>query len=89
EIHTPQTGIPRGCALSPLLGGSLLYFADMEFNATDNICYARYMDDFIVLTRTRWQLRKCVARLNEYFDWGGFTKLPEKTYTGKLSHGMD
>ncbi len=89
EIHTPQTGIPRGCALSPLLGGSLLYFVDMEFNATEGIYYARYMDDFMVLTRTRWQLRKCVARLNEYFEWGGVTKHPEKTYIGKLSHGMD
>ncbi|MEF9709481.1 reverse transcriptase domain-containing protein [Escherichia coli] len=54
EIHTPETGIPRGCALSPLLAGSLLYHIDADFNATEDIYYARYMDDFILLTQTRW-----------------------------------
>ena len=89
EIHTPETGIPCGCALSPLLAGRLLYHIDADFNATEDIYYARYMDDFILLTQTRWRLRQCVARLSEYFDWGGFKKHPEKTYIGKLSHGMD
>lgn len=28
EIHTPSSGIPRGCALSPLFGGSLLHHID-------------------------------------------------------------
>lgn len=89
EIHTPETGIPRGCALSPLLGGSLLYHIDAEFNATEDIYYARYMDDFILLTRTRWRLRQSVALLNEFLDWGGFKQHPDKTYIGKISHGMD
>ena len=61
----------------------------MEFNAIEDIYYAGYMDNFMVLTRTRWRLRQCVARVNEYFEWGGFTQHPDKTYIGKLSHGMD
>ncbi|EOC3345271.1 reverse transcriptase domain-containing protein [Escherichia coli] len=89
EIHTPETGIPRGCALSPLLGGSLLYHIDAEFNATEDIYYARYMDDFILLTRTRWRLRQSVVLLNEFLDWGGFKQHPDKTYIGKISRGMD
>lgn len=67
EIHTPQTGIPRGCALSPLLGASLLYHIDADFSAMEDSYYARYMDDFMLLTPTRWRLRQCVSRLNHYF----------------------
>lgn len=89
EIYTPETGIPRGCVLSPLLGASLLYHIDADFNAMEDIYYARYMDDFILLTQTRWRFRQCVARLSEYFDWGGFKKHPDKTYIGKVSHGLD
>lgn len=89
EIHTPQTGIPRGCALSPLLGASLLYHIDADFGAMEDSYYARYMDDFMLLTPTRWRLRQCVSRLNHYFEWGGFKQHPDKTYIGRLSHGMD
>ena len=89
EIHTPKTGISRGCSLSPLLGASLLYHVDMGFHSIEDIYYARYMDDFMVLTRTRWRLRQCVVKLNAYFELGGFQQHPEKTYIGRISHGMD
>lgn len=89
EIHTPENGIARGCSLSPLVGASLLYHCDCDFNHTEGIYYARYMDDFMVLTRTRWHLRRCVRRLNEYFDIGGFSIHPDKTYTGRIQHGFD
>ncbi|CSQ83036.1 hypothetical protein AW008_16430 [Shigella sonnei] len=49
----------------------------------------RDMDNFILLTRTRWRLRQSVALLNEFLDWGGFKQHPDKTYIGKISHGMD
>lgn len=81
--------MPRGYALSPLLGASLLYHIDANFNAIEGSYDARYMDDFMVLTPTRWRLRQCVARLNGYFDLGEFKQHPDKTYIGKLSHGMD
>lgn len=72
EIHTPETGMPGGCALSPLMGGSLLYHIDAEFNSKEDIYYARYMDGFILLAGTRWRLRQSVARFNEFPDRGGF-----------------
>lgn len=89
EIHTPLTGISRGCALSPLLGASLLYHVDQDFGAMDDIFYARYMDDFLILTRTRWRLRQCVATLNGYFDRGGFEQHPDKTFIGRVEKGFD
>lgn len=47
------------------------------------------MDDFLVFTRTRWQLRRAVARLAERFDISGFERHPDKTQTGKLEKGFD
>lgn len=55
----------HSCALSPLIGGSLLYHIDQSFREMnpDNVFYVRYMDDFLLLTRTRWQLRRGIAQL--------------------------
>jgi len=62
EICTPVNGIPRGCALSPLVGASLLRHIDGYYRSLnpDEVFYVRYMDDFLLLTRTRWQLRRGV-----------------------------
>lgn len=92
EIGTPGqgiTGIARGCALSPLIGGSLLRHLDGHFGLNKRIFYARYMDDFLFFTTTRWQLRRCVRELHDYFDTGGFQTHPDKTQTGKIEHGFD
>lgn len=85
QIHTPVTGISRVCALRPLIGAALLHHIDGDFaslNQEDNF-YARYMGDFVLLTRTRWQLRRGIVRLADYFDAGGFERHPDKTQTGR------
>ncbi len=91
EIHTPQNGIPRGCSLSPLIGGSLLRHIDSHWPVRpgENYCYVRYMDDFLLLARTRWQLRRGIACLASDFDTGGFARHPEKTQTGRVERGFD
>lgn len=89
EIFTPGHGICRGCALSPLMGAALLYHVDSHFAASQGIFYARYMDDFVLLTRTRWQLRRCVKQLHEFFNLGGFETHPDKTQLGRIEHGFD
>ncbi|MEX3174717.1 reverse transcriptase domain-containing protein [Serratia quinivorans] len=89
EIVTPEKGICRGSALSPLIGGSLLRHVDSYFATREEIFYARYMDDFIFFTQTRWHLRKAVKRLHEFFDVGGFETHPDKTQLGRIEHGFD
>lgn len=89
EFYSPPSGICRGCALSPLIGASLLHHVDSFFNAQEGVFYVRYMDDFLVLTRTRWQLRRCVKRLHEFFDLGGFETHPDKTQLGRIERGFD
>ncbi|CAI0837921.1 Retron-type reverse transcriptase [Serratia quinivorans] len=89
EIVTPEKGICRGSALSPLIGGSLLRHVDSYFATREEIFYARYMDDFIFFTKTRWHLRKAIKRLHEFFDLGGFEAHPDKTQLGRMEHGFD
>ncbi|WP_441254752.1 reverse transcriptase domain-containing protein [Aeromonas sp. A600620] len=89
EFHTPSSGISRGCALSPLIGASLLWHIDADFAARGELYYARYMDDFIVLARTRWRLRDAVRRLNGYLAADGFSQHPAKTWIGRLDRGID
>ena len=85
-FHTPKLGISRGSALSPLLAAFHLYALDKEFadRQGSDWSYARYMDDFVILTRTRWQLRRAVRRLKQWFQHFGFRFHPEKTYIGKI-----
>ncbi|MEZ9362919.1 reverse transcriptase domain-containing protein, partial [Vibrio cyclitrophicus] len=60
-------GIPRGSSLSPLLAAFHLHGMDAYFAEQPGLYYARYMDDFILLTDTRWQLKAAVRRLNQFF----------------------
>lgn len=89
EFHTPERGIPRGCALSPLIGASLLYHVDAALGDDPDLYYARYMDDFIILARTRWRLRRAIATLRGHLAVGGFSLHPDKTQIGKLANGVD
>lgn len=89
EILTPEKGICRGSALSPLIGGSLLRHVDGYFGGREDLFYSLYMDDFIIFTQTRWHLRKAIARLHEFFDLGGVEAHPDKTQMGRMEHGFD
>ncbi|WP_239504309.1 reverse transcriptase domain-containing protein [Serratia marcescens] len=98
EFHTPEAGIARGCALSPLMGALHLYAMDAWFgqqmerakkNGTPGIYYARYMDDVVILAHTRWQLRKQVRALNQFFNEAGFCQHPDKTFIGRTARGYD
>lgn len=84
EFHSPENGICRGCALSPLIGGSLLHHVDSFFASEHELFYSRYMDDFLFLTRKRWPLRRAMKQLYGFFDMGGFERHPDKTRIGKM-----
>jgi hypothetical protein len=57
-------GISRGCALSPLIGAFFLGCLDRQRQAL-GLFYRRFMDDFIVLTTTRWKLKRAVKAVNQ------------------------
>ncbi len=89
EFHTPASGISRGCALSPMLGASLLYHVDADFASCKEVFYVRYMDDFLLMSKTRWALKRAVRRLHEFMQAGGFSLHPDKTQLGRLEKGFD
>ncbi|EAP2593865.1 RNA-directed DNA polymerase, partial [Salmonella enterica] len=89
EFHTPLRGIPRGSALSPLLAAFHLTETDNVFSRNHHVTYARYMDDFLILSPTRWHLRRAVRMLNRHFAQAGFEQHPDKTFIGRVEKGFD
>ena len=83
-----STGISRGCSLSPILGALYLSSLDREFEK-QGVFYLRYMDDILILTKTRWQNRRAVKRLNQCFHRLKVQQHPDKTYIGKIANGFD
>ena len=66
-LHLPDTcrtgrGMVASGGLAPLLGGLSLAPLDHAMvrrqRAGKLSCYVRYMDDIVLLARTRWQLRR-------------------------------
>ncbi len=51
--------------------------------------YLRYMDDIIVLTKSRWQLRRAILCVNQYFERLGLAQHPDKTFIGRIIKGFD
>lgn len=88
-FHTPEKGISRGCPLSPLMGALHLYEMDAHFAKQKHIHYARYMDDVIILAKSRWQLRRHTKRLKQWFSEYGFEAHPDKTQIGRTEKGFD
>ncbi|WP_282252829.1 reverse transcriptase domain-containing protein [Vibrio campbellii] len=84
-----RRGISRGCALSPLLGAFHLYGLDVRLASITGVTYERYMDDFLLLTSSRWVLRRAIRRLNRAFEWLGFIQHPLKTFFGRLHRGVE
>ena len=56
----PDTGkaMVAGGALSPILGGVYLNPLDQIMGQDKRIVYVRYMDDFVVLAKTRWHFKR-------------------------------
>jgi RNA-directed DNA polymerase len=62
----------------------------LDDHFTDKDLYhVRYMDDILILTKTRWQNRKAVKQLNQILNQLKVEKHPDKTYIGKIENGFD
>ena len=88
----PDTGkaMVAGGALSPILGGLYLNPLDQIMGQDKRIVYVRYMDDFVVLAKTRWHLKKAIAQI---FKITTDLKLrlhrKIKCFIGKTTNGFD
>ena len=87
--HTVTKGISLGCPLSPLMGALYLSPLDEAMAALPGIRYTRFMDDWVILAKTRWQLRRAVRVMNEVLARLGLAQHPDKTFIGRVSRGFD
>jgi RNA-directed DNA polymerase len=83
-----EKGISYGCPLSPLMGAIYLKPLD-DALARQDVFYVRYVDDWVVLAKSRWKLRSAVRAANSVLGQLQVEKHPLKTFIGRASHGFD
>jgi RNA-directed DNA polymerase len=86
-------GMVASGGLSPLLGA--LYLTPLD-RRMDRLCkrkglvgYVRYMDDIVLLARTRWELRRAIAALHEEIAALGLRLHRVKRFIGRTTQGFD
>jgi len=82
-------GISRGCPLSPVIAAYYLKALDKMMEDDPRYFYRRYMDDVIVLAKTRWHLRNAVRTVNQHFHQLKVAQAPDKTFIGCIAKGFD
>ncbi|MEH6579730.1 MAG: reverse transcriptase/maturase family protein [Amphritea sp.] len=83
-----QKGISRGCALSPIIAAYYLNALDDRLSVT-GVYYVRYMDDILIMSATRWQLKRAIRLLNQTFNELKIEQAPDKTFIGRIERGFD
>ena len=69
------------------MGGLYLAVLDLRMAQT-GLLYVRFMDDWVILARTRWQLRKAVKLVMQTLSELKVEPHPDKTYIGRVSRGF-
>jgi len=67
-----------------------LYLKPLDDRMAKAGCYyARFMDDWVILSPTRWKLREAVRIVNQTLTELKLEKHPDKTYIRKIEKGFD
>ncbi|HIF9401005.1 TPA: RNA-directed DNA polymerase [Photobacterium damselae] len=77
-----ERGLPRGSALSHVLGNFYLHILDRGFERRVTQHYCRYMDDILVLTAHKGALRRAVATIKDVTHALGLTLAYTKQQVG-------
>ncbi|EHK2924853.1 hypothetical protein J7Y46_004752 [Vibrio parahaemolyticus] len=84
-LSVQSAGLPRGSALSHVLGNFYLHALDLRFEHRPTQHYCRYMDDILVLTDTRGALRRASATIKHQLAQLGLTAAPQKSWIGRAN----
>ena len=77
---TPESGVPQGAVLSPLL--SNLYLSELDHRMADlGYEMVRYADDFVILCRSQEEAEAALQEVKRFVASNGLTLHPEKTRT--------
>jgi RNA-directed DNA polymerase len=71
-----------------LIGAFFLHRLDVAMERL-GLSYVRFMDDVLVLARSRWQLRRAVKVVNQALAALSLEKHPDKTFVGRIERGFD
>jgi len=85
-------GIPKGCSLSPIL--SALYLTRLDQVMTSRrfegkLFYGRFQDDWVILSTSRWALKRAIRQQHEILQQLNLELRPEKTFMGYATKGFD
>ena len=76
---TPETGVPQGAVLSPVL--SNVYLNPLDHRMAElGFQMVRYADDFVILCRTPEEAEAALAEVRRWVEEAGLTLHPEKTH---------
>lgn len=81
---TPETGVPQGAVVSPLLANILLDGLDWTL-AGQGVRFVRYADDFVLLCRDREEAERALALAADWLGANGLELHPEKTRVVDMS----
>lgn len=76
---TPETGVPQGAVLSPVLANAYLNPLDHHM-ARLGYQMVRYADDFVILCRTPEEAAAALTEIRQWVEPHGLTLHPEKTH---------
>jgi len=76
---TPETGVPQGAVLSPVLANAYLNPLDHHL-AKLGFQMVRYADDFVILCRTREEAESALAEIRRWVESHGLALHPDKTH---------
>jgi len=82
-----QRGIPKGCPLSPLMAA--LYLKPLDDEMKKHGFYVRFMDDWVIMVKTKHQLRKMIKLTHKILEKLKLKMHPDKTFLGCIKKGFD
>ena len=92
DVRSTGRGMVAGGSLSPLLGAIYLSPLDTAIEDLREHCdvdYIRYADDFIIMARTRFLLRRAITRMHQVLNDLRLQVHPDKRFIGRSERGCD
>ena len=78
QTWTPESGVPQGAVLSPVLSNVYLNPLD-HLMAEKGFEMIRYADDFVILCRSQFEAEVALEEIREWVSDNGLTLHPTKT----------
>lgn len=87
EVKIPKLGIPRS-SLSPIFGALYLSKLDLVFKQSTGVSYYRFMDDIVILAKTKRQFLNAKKRMQQILLSLKLKLSRSKTRMGELTKGF-